>query len=247
MSILGGVVLGIVVISFLVLLHPLIFFLLTQIWVNLGYALWRISGGLKRTRGSKKVWEYVGLLNPHPCCAEKYKEYLMKFSITSIPEHFRAKLVVPGDGSSITLKRLNRENAKDESLGIAKVIFAKVFLVNPMSLKMGCHGFYSLPKAIFLANHFGGDPRCGGGIKAFKVPLRKLVVQYFILKRILRKPAFQAFVMEMDDGAIGSCYKVRNNSAMETSITIYIGDEEVVRQFAQFQRLSVRPVTVSIS
>ncbi len=206
------------------------------------YWLWRITGGvgrLVRFNEAESLPELLGLSNPHPMTVDQtFTVWMPK------PEFEEASCIDLAFSPEISFS-LDVSKYKDP-LGI-RVGCNKVFFVKSKKIRFGCCGKYPLAKAMFFGRKFGGDPKCGGGMKAFWPPFFQRKLEISRLRNILVKQPMQVFVLESSKGSHCRVYDADNENLIHGYATFYVGDVEAIMAHAAEKKLKLRPLSVTLS
>lgn len=236
-------VLTLVGIILLVWFSPLI---LRFIYSELGYILWRTSGSLGRllrSENKNSVWQYFGLSNPHASVIESGGRFVANLTLLSGQTGSSQYIVL---GKSVELIRPDSSLAQtNTSLQTVDVEFKKIFPVNPKLIRRGCHGRYSLAKSLYLGLTFGGDPICGGGLKYFTPPRWKQVLEFLRLNNLLKNKNVSTWIYENENGSSGVFYKdTWDKKGPIGYLHFLVGDEAIVSQYAEKQKITIKPVQI---
>lgn len=221
--------------------------LVIRTWINIRYIAWRMFGGIGKVKDrahARTLWEAFDLLDPQPLEISKTCNYAM--SLPSIPvEQHSIPLVLEEVLRLHPMPLTGKTDASETTLQPVQVVYRKIFLTNPRRVKRGCHGCYSLAKAAFLASTYGGDPKCGGGIKHYWPSLFHAGRQAFHLHRILKsKKPLNAFAYAWGkDGHSSMVYDESFQKPEESRahLTVFLGEEKVIRRYlAWLERKSER-------
>jgi len=226
---------------FYLLLLKIFMFVVFFIPVDCLYLLWRLTGGLKRRmKDSILQEEYEDLRSYGYSDCEilaMYRGYFhgatmsvelwvsKKINLSRASKYEGNKEIYYNLSTKVDLRE-----SKDSRKEI-EVIFKKVFVVNPLRIKSFCCKKYSLPKALFLGSIFGGDPKCGGGIKYYCPPFFQNLLEGWRLRHLLKKGELKAFlpIFSKDDDANCSFDKKKENGRM----VIYLGDSKVISNYVE--------------
>ncbi len=212
-------------------------FILRLLYTNGYYLLWRLGGGVKKAleyAESKTLWEAFELSDPCPMTADVNRDFFVSSISTKDAGNGHEFVTVD---KRIVLSLTQGVEGRDKISPALQVKFSKVFPVNPRRVAHGCHGHYSLAKALFFIQNFGGDPTCGGGIKHFWPPRWQDFLELRRLRRILyRKETINAFVWECQSEThgefSGNIYKYSDREALGY-IDVLIGDSDMVERYAK--------------
>lgn len=236
-------VLTLIGIVLLVWFSPLI---LRFIYSELGYILWRTSGSLGRLLRSENrasAWQYFGLSNPHASAIESGGRFVANLTLLPGQTDSSRYIVL---GKSVELIRPDSSSAQaSTSLQTVDVEFKKIFPVNAKRIRRGCHGRYSLAKSIYLGLIFGGDPICGGGLKCFTPPRWKQVLEFLRLNKLLKNKNVSAWIYENENGSSGVFYKdTWDKKGPIGYLHFLVGDEAMINQYAEKQKITIKPVQI---
>lgn len=229
-------ILTLVGIALLAQFSPLI---LRFIYTELGYILWRTSGSLGRqlrSENKESAWQYFGLSNPYASTIESNGRFVA--NLTLLPgQTDNSQYIVLGE--SVELIR------PDTSLQTVNVGFKKIFPVNAKRIRRGCHGRYSLAKSLYLGITFGGDPICGGGLKYFTPPRWRQVLEFMKLNQLLKNKNVSAWIYENKNGSSGNFYKdMWDKKGPVGYLNFLVGDETMISQYAEKQKITIKPVQI---
>lgn len=230
-------------IALLVLFSPRI---LRFIYSELGYILWRTSGSLGRllrSENKESVWQYFGLSNPHASAIKSGSRFVANLTLLPGQTDNSQYIVL---GKSVELIRPDSSFAQaNTSLQPVDVEFEKIFPVNAERIRRGCHGRYSLSKSLYLGITFGGDPICGGGLKHFTPPIWKQVLEFLRLNKLLKNKNVSAWIYENKNGSSGVFYEdAWDEKGPVGYLHFLVGDEAMISQYAEKQKITIKPVQV---
>lgn len=220
--------------------------ILRFIYSELGYILWRTSGSLGRllrSENKESAWQYFGLSNPHASAIESGGRFVTNLTLLPRQTDSSQYIVL---GKSVELIRPDSSSAQsDSSLQSVNVEFKKIFPVNAKRIRRGCHGRYSLAKSIYLGMTFGGDPKCGGGLKYFTPSRWKQVLEFLRLNKLLKNKTVSAWIYENENGSSGVYYKdTWDKKGPVGYLHFLVGDEAMISQYAEKQKITIKPIQI---
>ena len=200
---------------------------------NILYLQWRLSGGVRhflKESGQDTLWKALGLENPHITQLAQSGTYWIRE-----PQWFRevdhvkyARLA-----EYVDLFQTKSDRIQGASMRIipAYITFNWLFTVNPSKLRFGCHGKYTLPKALFVGKRFGGDLRCGGGIKHFFPPFFRACLEYIRFWQTIKTQSFSAYVRDSEYGNCVTFVNPESGGISEVFLDIFFGDKKVIDNY----------------
>ena len=218
-----------------------IFFLpsmLRSIHINAGYWAWRLSGGVKSISNGKKLWEAYGLSSPYLLTVGQKSTFFLPLPNGKVNKG--VEYINLNDRTTF----LSRNPNSDDNLRSIDVTFKNVFSINPKNVKIGCHGIYCLPKAVYLSHQFGGDPVCGGGLKHRTASFPRMALESFRLHRKLKNKQLQVFAKVFENGSSGVIY---HNDIPRGFLELLLGEETAVKEYAKRIGTSIKSVQIEFA
>lgn len=216
-----------------------LFFILRQVYITFGFILWKIGGGSKYFLDENKanhLWEAYKLLNPHPMSTTERATFWVdkKQCVFEKVDRYHSLTFPENNFSFFRAEPL--EHQSGEFLRV-DIDFEKVFLVDSKKVRRGCCGSYSMEKALYLSQTFGGDPLCGGGIKHFFPSRIRNLVETIRLKRILASNTLQVFLMVNHDGSHGHfSEKGWDTNEPKGYMAMFLGEENSVKRYLEYHQ-----------
>lgn len=207
--------------------------LLSRVGIHLLYLGWRLSGGVGSFLKELKedtLWKAFGLENPHITQLDQSGTYWIRE-----PQWFRevdnVKYANLGEHVHLFQAKYDRIHDINERTVAAHVTFNWLFTVNPNNMRFGCHSKYTLPKALFVGKRFGGDLRCGGGLKSFFPPFFRALLEYIRFWRVVNMQSFSAYVRDSEYGNCVTYVDPKSGGMSEVFFDIFFGDQKVVDSY----------------
>lgn len=216
--------------------------LLQKTYINLGYLLWRITGNLRSITEGQTLQQAYGLSQAHPMLVQIDKDFLISNEqFAREIEQSKEKIRFLEDLRLTPLADEHADNEYDFTIH-----FERIFSVNSKRIKRGCHGRYSLAKATYLGITYGGDPMCGGGIKAFSAPRWKNILEFMKLRRFVNR-VLSGEKMRLFVQSYETCDAVVfHNEPTKGFATFLIGEEGIVREYARMNKFNIKPLELQL-
>ncbi|MDP3770628.1 MAG: hypothetical protein U1A25_02610 [Candidatus Sungbacteria bacterium] len=214
--------------------------------IHLFYLGWRLQGGVGRflkNHNQNTLWEALGLEDPHIAELSQSGSYWMPE-----PQWFRevdyVKYANVGEQIDLFVEKsdaINAPNHLNERMVSVYATINWLFTVNPKKVRLGCHSKYTLAKALFVAQEFGGDTCCGGGIKNSFPPFFRVLFESIRFWRTVKTSSFSAYMRNSEYGNCVTYVDSKSGKISEVFLEIFLGKPEVIDRYLQNRKETSDP------